>query len=89
MATPAPGTSQNLRHALNDENVTLAASGDAYFQNAINNFLTTVSGNNVSTGDIIAAAARLKTQIGAGQAFYDVISKTSDAVQQILARSMS
>ncbi|HEX4879466.1 MAG TPA: hypothetical protein VFV39_06450 [Limnobacter sp.] len=63
----------------------ISAAGDSFYEIAINEFLGVVSGQGVSTGQVIAAAAKLKQSLGAGKAYYDVISTLGDDLKRLIS----
>ena len=85
-----PNSNQNITqngvftHDLNPSLTALAIGGDAFVNNAIQDFTNTVSASGTSTGDIIAAAAKLKMQLGASKAYYDVISTLGDDQKRLI-----
>lgn len=75
-------------HSLDASADALGLGGDAFIDNAIDDFTTEISGENVSTGDIIAAAAKLKMQLGAAKAYFDVISTLGDDQKRLIEGSV-
>lgn len=73
-----------LIHELDASVDALGVGGDTFVDNAIEDFTDAISGDNVSTGDIIAAAAKLKMQLGAAKAYYDIISTLGDDHKRLI-----
>jgi len=62
----------------------IGAGADAFTENAVNEFTAVVNTPGVTTGEIIAAAAKLKMALGASKAYYDVISTLGDEQKRII-----
>lgn len=82
----APNITQDgiFQHELNDSLDGLGVGGDAFQKKAIEDFTTIVSAEGVSTGDVIAEAAKLKMKLGASKAYFDVISTLGDDQKRLI-----
>jgi hypothetical protein len=78
---PADG---DFDHGLNGTLDVIAEGGNTFTQDAIDEFTAAVSAEGVTTGDVIAAAARLKMKLGAAKAYYDVISTLGDDQKRLI-----
>lgn len=62
----------------------LGVGGDEFQQNAVDDFTAVVNTPGVTSGDIIAAAAKLKMALGASKAYFDVISTLGDDNKRLI-----
>lgn len=74
----------DFAHGLSGAINMIAGGGNEFTQDAIDDFTERVSAPNVTTGDVIAAAAKLKMKLGAAKAYYDVISTLGDDQKRLI-----
>ncbi len=77
-------TGGTFSHGITGALTSLANSADDYTTDAITDFMNVVNKNGVTTGAIIEAAAKLKTQLGASKAYYDVIATLGDDQKRVI-----
>lgn len=84
MGAAAVNTAGQLNHSHDTPIEALALGGNAFQRNAINEFSEVVNRTGVTTGEIIAAAAKLKMALGASKAYYDVINTLGDDIKRLI-----